>query len=53
MASAILAIRKTRTAAISSQQESDEEILLEDLVLKVPPQETWEAEFCLDMLVAG
>ncbi len=50
MAGAIAAIRKNRTI---SEEETDEESLLDHLISRVPPQETWDAEFCLGMLVAG
>ena len=50
MASVIAAIRKNRNF---SEQEADEENLLDNLISRVPPQETWDAEFCLGMLVAG
>jgi hypothetical protein len=50
MAGAIAAIRKHRAI---TEEESDEESLLDHLISKVPPQETWDAEFCLGMLVAG
>ena len=53
MASAIIAIRKSRTATVSSLEDPDEESLLENLIPKIPPREVWEAEFCLEMLVAG
>jgi hypothetical protein len=53
MAAAIFAIRKARKATVSSQEEPDEESLLEDLILKIPPREVWKAEFSLEMLVAG
>jgi hypothetical protein len=50
MAATITAIRKNRT--FSDKDEADEN-LLDNLISRVPPQETWEAEFCLGMLVAG
>jgi hypothetical protein len=51
MAGVISAIRKNRTY---SEQEADEaENLLDNLISRSPPQETWDAEFCLGMLVAG
>ena len=52
MASTIAAIRIRNQRKIA-EQEMDEESLLENLVSRVPPQETWDADFCLGMLVAG
>jgi hypothetical protein len=50
MASTIAAIRKNRQV---TEQEIEEDSLLDNLISRVPPQDTWEAEFCLGMLVAG
>ena len=51
MAAVIAAIRKNRTYSEPEADEADN--LLDDLISRAPPQETWDAEFCLGMLVAG
>jgi hypothetical protein len=50
MASTIAAIRKNRAI---SEQEPEEENLLDNLISRVPPKQTWDAEFILGMLVHG
>jgi hypothetical protein len=52
MACTIAAIR-IRSQRNISEHEKDEDILLDNLISRVPPQETWDTEFCLGMLVAG
>jgi hypothetical protein len=47
----IIAIRKNRN--LSDQTEVEQDNLMDNLIVKVPPQETWDTEFFLDMLVAG
>jgi hypothetical protein len=50
MAATIAAIRKNRKIP---DQEKEEDSLLDNLITRAPPQDSWEAEFCLGMLVAG
>jgi hypothetical protein len=52
MASTIAVIRIRNQRKIS-EEETNEESLLETLVSKIPSEETWDAEFFLGMLVAG
>ena len=49
MASAIAAVRKMTKAQVF--QEGAGENILENLVIKLPPEETWDAEFCLGVLM--
>jgi hypothetical protein len=46
-------IAKIRSQRDISQEETDGEGLLDDFISRVPPKETWDAEFCLGMLVSG
>ena len=52
MASAIAAMRKMNKSQ-AFEEGADVEDLLENLVIKLPPEETWDAEFCLGVLVLG
>jgi hypothetical protein len=52
MASAIAAMRKMTKGQVF-EEVADVEDLLENLVTKLPPAETWDAEFCLGVLVLG
>ncbi len=51
-ASAIAAMRKKNKGQVF-EEGADVEDLLENLVMKLPPAETWDAEFCLELLVLG
>ncbi len=52
MANTIAKIRGTPQRNLS-KDETGEESLLEDLISRVPAKETWDAQLCLGMLVAG
>jgi hypothetical protein len=52
MASAIAAMRKMTKAPVF-EEGADADDILEILVTKLPPAETWDAEFCLGVLVLG
>jgi hypothetical protein len=52
MASAIAAMRKMNKSQVLEEGAEDEDIL-ENLITKLPPSETWDAEFCLGVLVLG
>jgi hypothetical protein len=50
MASAIVAMRKVNKG-LAFQDSADEENILDNLTMKLPPEETWDAEFSLGALV--
>jgi hypothetical protein len=52
MASAIAAMRRM-TKSQTFEEAADVDDILENLVMKLPPVETWDAEFCLGVLVLG
>jgi hypothetical protein len=52
MAGAIAAIRKMKKRK-PADNDSDDEDLLEHLIVKLPPQDTWDSEIALGMLVVG
>jgi hypothetical protein len=53
MASAIIATIRSRNNRKLSEEEAEGEILLENLISKLPPTETWDSEFSIGMLVVG
>ncbi len=56
MASAIAAAAAVRNGANKStplEDTAEEESLFDTLVSKLPPKETWDAEFFLGVLVLG
>ncbi len=52
MAGAIAAMRK-KNKGQEFEEGADGGDLMENLVIKLPPAETWVAEFCLGVLVLG
>ncbi len=52
MAAAIAAIRSMNTRK-AADDVSDDEDLLDHLVMKLPPRDTWDSEIALGMLVVG
>jgi hypothetical protein len=52
MASAIAAMRKMTKNQVFEEEEDVEDIL-ENLVIKLPSAETWDAEFILGVLILG
>ena len=53
MASAIIATIRSRNQRKLSEEEAEEEVPLENFVTKLPPQETWDSEFNIGILVVG
>jgi hypothetical protein len=52
MAAAIAAIRSMNQRK-AGEVDSEDEDLLENLIAKLPPPETWDSEIALGMLVVG
>ncbi len=52
MASAIAAMRKGNKGQ-SNQETTENDDILENLMIKLPPQETWDAEYSLGVLILG
>jgi hypothetical protein len=52
MASAIAVMRK-KIKTQGFEEGGEDGGILENLVTKLPPMETWDAEYCLDVLVLG
>ncbi len=52
MASAIAAMRKMPKSQVFEEGAEGKDII-ENLVTKLPPSETWDAEFCLGVLILG
>jgi hypothetical protein len=52
MASAIAAMRKGNKGQ-SNQETTENDDILENLMIKLPPQEIWDAEYSLGVLILG
>jgi hypothetical protein len=48
----IIAVRKGNKGQ-SLQEGAETDDILNDLMTKLPPQETWDVEFCLGVLILG
>jgi hypothetical protein len=53
MASAIIATIRVRNNRKLAEEEADGELLLENLISKLPPAETWDTELSIGVLVVG
>ncbi len=53
MASAIIATIRSRNQQNLSEEEAKDELQLENFITKLPPEETWDSDFSIGMLVVG
>jgi hypothetical protein len=53
MAATIAAIRKINRRKVEEDDDSDTENLLQKLTARLPPEETWDSEHFLGMLILG
>jgi hypothetical protein len=53
MASAIIATIRSRNNRKLAEEEADGELLLENLISKLPPAETWDTELNIGVLIVG